>query len=153
MAGLTNRITDFLMEMMEENAEGMIEIGRNELAQRFSCAPSQINYVLTTRFTPYNGYYTESRRGGSGYIRIIRLERSPEEAVGDLIQSAVDTEITSDKAKSLLHSLFQQGILEKREYHIMSHAVDDRSFRAIPQETRNSVRADVLKNMLIVLLR
>ena len=73
MAGLSNYIERFIKEMLQEAEDGMIEIGRNDLADQFHCAPSQINYVLSTRFTPYKGYYIESRRGGSGYIKIMKL--------------------------------------------------------------------------------
>ena len=68
LAGISDRLERFLKELLEKSDNGIIEIGRNELANKFSCAPSQINYVLTTRFSSKNGYYIESRRGGSGYI-------------------------------------------------------------------------------------
>ena len=72
MAKISNSIEDFLLAMLKE-AEGSLEIQRSLLAERFDCAPSQINYVLTTRFTPYKGYYVESRRGGGGFIRITKV--------------------------------------------------------------------------------
>lgn len=73
MAGLTSEIEKFLKMMLEDSVDGMLEIGRNDLATRFDCAPSQINYVLSTRFTPYNGYLIESKRGGNGFIKIITV--------------------------------------------------------------------------------
>lgn len=153
MAGLTNRIEQFLLQMMEEGDEGMIEIGRNDLAQRFACAPSQINYVLTTRFTPYHGYYTESRRGGSGYIRIIRLERSPEELVEEVLDDVVQDAVTVDKARHILDSFLDQGLLTDRECQLMMLAMDDHALTDVPFAERNRVRARILRNMLIILLR
>jgi transcriptional regulator of stress and heat shock response len=74
MAGLSNIIERFIIDMIKDANNGVIEIQRNEMAQKFECAPSQINYVLSTRFTPYKGYYIESRRGGGGYIKIIKVK-------------------------------------------------------------------------------
>lgn len=73
MPRLSNIIEEFIKELLEETEDGIVEIQRNELADYFDCAPSQINYVLTTRFTPYMGYYVESRRGGGGYIKIVKV--------------------------------------------------------------------------------
>ena len=73
MAHLTSEIENFLKALLENSTDGMLEIGRNDLAIRFDCAPSQINYVLKTRFTPYNGYLIESKRGGNGFIKIITI--------------------------------------------------------------------------------
>ena len=72
---LSDTIEHFIKELMTQE-EPEVELRRNELAEYFSCAPSQINYVLATRFTPDNGYIIESRRGGGGYIRIVRIVRS-----------------------------------------------------------------------------
>ena len=73
MSDVSNNIEKFLLNMLNKTENGVLEIGRNVLASRFNCAPSQINYVLSTRFTPYRGYYIESRRGGAGYVRIVHL--------------------------------------------------------------------------------
>lgn len=153
MAGLTNRIEQFLLEMLEEGHDGSVEIVRNELAQRFECAPSQINYVLTTRFTPYNGYHTESRRGGAGYIRIIRLKQSPQELVRDVIVDAVKESITLDKARHIVEALRQKELLSERDVRLMQLALDDHALSAVVPEERNTVRAAILRNMLIILLR
>ncbi len=153
MAGLTNRIERFLLELFDEGDDGVVEIGRNDLAQRFDCAPSQINYVLTTRFTPYKGYYTESRRGGSGYIRIIRLERSPEELASAVIAETGDEELTLDKARRILNVFLERGMLSEREHRLMLLAMDNHALAGVPPEERNRVRSDILRNMLILLLR
>lgn len=153
MDGITGRIEQFLLEQLDFSGDGILEIGRNELAQQFNCAPSQINYVLTTRFTPYKGYYIESRRGGSGFIRIMRLERSAEKTVENLLYSIIKDEITCDKARHVLDALFDQEALTEHECKIMKHAIDDNALRCVPMEDRNSVRAQILKNMLLVFLR
>lgn len=153
MAGLTNRIERFLLGLMEERTDGILEIGRNDLAEQFECAPSQINYVLTTRFTPYKGYYIESRRGGSGYIRIIRLNRSQDATLEELIADIVEGEITCDKARHILNALEEREMITHRESAIMRHAVDDNALRMVESRFRNTLRGQILKNMLLVFLR
>lgn len=152
MAGLTNRIEHFLLEMLRNQEEGILEIGRNELAERFDCAPSQINYVLTTRFTPYKGYYIESRRGGAGYIRIIRLERSPEDVVSQTILDAIGDEITTDKAKHIIRAFYEQNLIDEQSENLMKLALDNQALHRVPLSRRNEIRADIFKNMLVALL-
>ena len=153
MSGLTGRIERFLLDLLNESDDGILEIGRNELAEQFSCAPSQINYVLKSRFTTYKGYYIESRRGGSGYIRISRMENREDELVNDLLDRVIQDEVTSDKAKHVLNALYEQEALNEREKTIMCHAIDDNALRCVPPDSRNYVRAGILKNMLLVFLQ
>lgn len=153
MAGLTGDIERFLLKMIDNTDDGIIEIGRNDLANRFDCAPSQINYVLSTRFSPYKGYYIESRRGGSGYIRIIRLEIDKSSNVSDIINNYIDDEITLDKSRDILESLRDEGIITSREYLLMMHSIDSKALKDIQPDDRNLVRASILKNILLVFLR
>ncbi|WP_425538209.1 CtsR family transcriptional regulator [Microaceticoccus formicicus] len=152
MSGLTNHIERFLKELLEES-EGIIEIGRNDLAEQFGCAPSQINYVLSTRFTPYKGYFIESRRGGSGYIKIIKLTRKKGSVIDLLLSETIGSEITKDKARMIIESLLDEGIITPREYHLMIHSTEDISLASVPGSLRNTVRAEIMKNMLLVFLR
>lgn len=153
MSGLTNEIEQFLLEMIRRSSNGVLEIGRNELADRFSCAPSQINYVLSTRFTPYKGYYIESRRGGSGYIRITRLQTDGNDMVNEVLDSVVKDEVTADKAKAILKALEERDALTETQRALMHHAIDDNALRDIVPAGRNRVRASILKNMLLVFLK
>lgn len=152
MSGLTGNIEKFLKSLLMES-EGSIEIGRNDLADHFGCAPSQINYVLSTRFTPYKGYYIESKRGGSGYIRIIELTVNADSSIRSLIEDGIGDSITKYKADSLINSLVEKKIASEKEALLMAHAVDDRALVSVPTEDRNKVRADILKNILIMYLR
>lgn len=152
MSGLTGNIEKFLKSLLMES-EGSIEIGRNELADHFGCAPSQINYVLSTRFTPYKGYYIESKRGGSGYIRIIELTVNVDSSIKSLIEDGIGDSITKYKADSLISSLVEKKIASEKEALLMTHAVDDRALVSVPTEDRNKIRADILKNILIMYLR
>jgi transcriptional regulator of stress and heat shock response len=151
MSGLSNIIERFIKEMLNETQNGIIEIQRNELAGRFECAPSQINYVLTTRFTPYRGYYIESRRGGGGYIKIIKVGIDEYKDINNIIMDTIGDSITKNKAYNIINGLIEEGILEKREGNIIKAAIGDRSLYSVDPSARNKIRADILKDILLIL--
>lgn len=152
MAGISNIIEEFLMQELDEK-DGLIEIGRNDLAHRFGCSPSQINYVLQTRFTPYKGYYTESKRGGLGYIKIIRLERVESKTIEDVLDELLGQDLTIDKAKNIIEVLKMEEILSEKEELIMLHAIDDRALQSVPQKLKAKVRREILYNMILAFAR
>ncbi len=149
MPRLSNLIEKFIKDMLNEAEDGIIEIGRNEMAERFGCAPSQINYVLTTRFTPYNGYYIESRRGGGGYIKIMKVTIE-EPKMRDLIKEAVGESITKNKAYNIIKGLREQDIISEREEAIMKASIEDTALSVVNTD-RNKLRASILRNMILVL--
>jgi transcriptional regulator CtsR len=151
MPGLSNIIEAFIKELLEE-ANGSIEIQRNELAEYFDCAPSQINYVLTTRFTPYKGYYIESKRGGGGYIKIIKVSIDDYEDINNIIVNAIGDSITKGKAYDIIDTLKDEKIITKRESDIIKASISDRALNC-ENNMRNSIRADILKNILLILLK
>ena len=151
MAGLTNIIERFIKEMISEAENGIIEIQRNELAQEFECAPSQINYVLTTRFTPYQGYYIESRRGGGGYIKIVKVGIDDYKDINNNIMETIGESITKNKAYNIIDGLYEADILELREAQIIKAAIGDRSLYSVESSSRNKIRADILKDILLIL--
>ncbi len=152
MPGMSNLIERFIKEMLEETEDGMIEIGRNELAEQFGCAPSQINYVLTTRFTPYKGYYIESRRGGGGYIKIIKVGIEEDENMEELIVNTIGSSITKNKAYHIIEGLIEEKIITSREGDVMKASIEDVALARVTSG-RNYLRADILKNMLLVLMK
>ncbi len=152
MAGLTNEIERWIHQLLRETENGIVEIGRNELAQHFGCAPSQINYVLTTRFTPYKGYTIESRRGGAGYIRIVKVTMDSEDILKDIVQNTIGDQITKYRALHIINRLVKDKICTKNEAMIMLQALEDTSLGRV-KDDRNSVRADMLRNMLMVFFR
>lgn len=152
MPGLSNIIEEFLKELIKEAENGIIEIQRNELAEQFDCAPSQINYVLTTRFTSYKGYYVESRRGGGGYIKIVKVEMDRDENINDLIINAIGNSITKNKAYNIIEGLEEEEFVTEREGNLMRIVIGDRVLNGV-KTYRNDLRADILRNMLLVLLR
>ncbi|MCF6461431.1 CtsR family transcriptional regulator [Clostridium sp. Cult3] len=152
MPGMSNLIERFIKEMLEQAEDGIIEIGRNELAEQFGCAPSQINYVLTTRFTPYRGYYIESRRGGGGYIKIVKVGIEEDEAMEDLIINAIGDSITKNKAYHIIEGLVEEEVVTLREGYLMKASIEDNALKNVTTG-RNQLRADILKNMLLILMR
>ena len=150
MPGISNMIERFLKEMFEGVDNGIIEIQRNELAEKFQCSPSQINYVLTTRFTPYKGYYIESRRGGGGYIKIMKVCINEFEDINHIIVSTIGEAITKSKAYHIIEGLIEEKIISIREGNIIKVAMGDGTLSKVDPSTRNELRADLLKNILLV---
>lgn len=151
MARLSDIIEDFIKEMFQENNKSELQIKRNELASYFSCAPSQINYVLTTRFTEDKGYYIESKRGGGGCIIIRRIEFTNNKNLKDLIVDRIGNSITCDNAINIIDGLIEMNLITERESIIMKIAINDRVFGNI-DTTKNMLRANILKNIIMVII-
>lgn len=146
MAQLSDTIEQFIKELLEGDAQ--VELRRNELAQHFGCAPSQINYVLATRFSVDHGYIIESRRGGGGYIRIVRMrERSPETLLSALLER-IGNSISEENAVALISNLMERKIVTKNEALLMRAAVG-RNALALPVSAKDVLRASVLSNMIV----
>lgn len=151
MPGLSNTIERFIKDLINE-ANGVVEIQRNELALYFDCAPSQINYVLSTRFTPYKGYYVESRRGGGGYIKIIKVSIDEYKDINHIIVNTIGDSITKNKAYHIIEGLVEEEIISTREGEIIKASIGDRALNC-DVNIRNSLRADILKNILLILVK
>lgn len=151
MAKISTIIEVFIKELLKE-ADGEIEIQRNELAEHFNCAPSQINYVLTTRFPSYKGYYIESRRGGGGYIRIVKVGINDYKDINNIIVNAIGDNITVSKARQILEVLKEEDLITVREMQIINAAICDRSLDC-NSDSKNTLRANILKNVLLVLVK
>lgn len=145
---LSNIIEAFIKEMLAENRE--IELQRNELATRFNCVPSQINYVIATRFSPERGYSVESRRGGGGYIRITRTAPENENLILHII-GTIGNSITASSATAVIKELFAAGLVSQKEAKIIMAALSDSSL-IIQRPERDIIRAKMLKNILVNLV-
>ena len=137
------------MEMLERQ-DGSAEIQRNELAGNLGCVPSQINYVITSRFTPEQGYIVESRRGGGGYIRISRVKMDKGTALMHIINSVGDS-LDKSAAEVMLRNMLQRSLLEMSAAKLIAAALSDRTLRQVEQDKRDALRADLFKNMLLTL--
>jgi transcriptional regulator CtsR len=150
VARLSDIIENFIKNMLVENGGNQIQIQRNELADQFRCAPSQINYVLTTRFSYDKGYVIESRRGGGGYIVIKQIAYDKSEERNNMIYEVIGDSITNYNSVTLLESLYESKLITEREFEIIKIAINDRTLSEA--EDRNSIRANILKAMLMVVL-
>ena len=145
--GTSDRIARFILDVLER-ADGTAELQRSSLADRFGCVPSQINYVIATRFSPERGYMVESRRGGGGYIRITRVQPDASQFIMHTV-NAVGRELDKPTADALLHNAVNAGALEVPFARLIAAAVSERALHAVPAEIRKTVRSSIFKQMLL----
>lgn len=143
---LSNLIENFIKEMIDEES-GVIELQRNELALRFNCVPSQINYVISTRFSPERGYIVESRRGGGGYIKIRRAGGDKENYIKKVI-SLIGDYLSQTDMNAIVQNLYELDMLSEREGKIIIAALRDNAIAVNPPQ-RDFIRAKMLKNILV----
>ena len=146
---LSDMLTEYILKMLE--SEDNAEIRRNELADHFGCVPSQINYVLTSRFTPEQGYIVESRRGGGGYIRITRIRADKSTALMHIIKSIGD-ELDNITAQVMINNLKSASIINDETARILLSAGAERTLSSVPPALRARMRASLFKNILITLV-
>lgn len=144
---ISDSVANYILELLNQ-AGGIAEIQRNELAGLLGCVPSQINYVLTSRFTPEQGYMVESRRGGGGYIRITRLNLSKADMIMHIINGIGDS-LDGASARAILENMVQSRVLDRSAGELMAAALSEKSLLAVPRELRDTVRAMLCKNMLL----
>lgn len=140
--GISDKIETFICELVK-NDDGWVELGRNEFAGIFNCVPSQINYVMRTRFTPERGYAVESRRGGGGYIRIRRIAAD----AGSVIE-AIPGKVTQEQACEILRLAAQCGMTDMKTAGVIAAGVTDSAL-----DGEDIIRAALLKAMLSVAVR
>jgi len=146
---LSDAIEQFIKTMLTQD-EPEVELKRNELAEYFGCAPSQINYVLSTRFTPDHGYIIESRRGGGGYIRIFRMQQDTREQLLYLLNERIGDSIDPLSADHLIQQLFEREIVSRNEASLMKAAISPQALSLpVTTDMKNALRAKILKTMLM----
>ncbi len=150
MANISDLIENFLIQMLADG--NIISISRNELATYFSCAPSQINYVLTTRFTPDRGYIIESHRGGGGYINLVRLDENRDELLDELMNLPINQGLTFTRALQILDRLTADEILTKKEAGLIAATMSDKALIA-PAVAKDGLRAGIMRSVAAALLR
>ena len=147
MRNISDIIEGYLKEVIELEGQGLIEIKRNELAKQFACAPSQINYVINTRFTTEHGYFVESKRGGGGYIRILRVTIHSKKNVLDEIEEQIGAAIAQTNAERIIYRLLDEDIVSEREASLMKAAMDRTTLQLV-LPIRDEVRARLMRAML-----
>jgi len=144
---ISDIIENYLKQVMKMNETEIVEIKRNEIADKFQCVPSQINYVINTRFTIEKGYVVESKRGGGGYIRIIKVHSYDHAHLIDQLISLIQSRIPQNNAEDIIYRLVEEEIINNREARIMLSVID-RSVLYIELPHRDELRARMLKAML-----
>jgi len=152
MRNISDIIEQYLKNILHTSPGGLVEIQRNDLADQFQCVPSQINYVISTRFSLEKGFVVESKRGGGGYIRIQKVDMPKQIGILEHILRTVLDEIDQDSAEGLIYQLEDAGYVNKREANLLKAAIS-RDSLLIKLPLRDQVRAIMLKNMLVSLLR
>ena len=147
---ISDLVAQYITEMLDEQ-DGAAEIRRNEVAHQLGCVPSQINYVITSRFTPEQGYIVESRRGGGGYIRITRIN-APRQTMLMHIVNSIGKTLDKASAEAMITNMLARGMIDESTARLIAAAVSERSYIDVPQQYRDSLRAAVFKNMLLAVL-
>ena len=147
---ISDYIASIIEEMLREGG-GSAEVKRNDLALRIGCVPSQINYVITSRFTPERGYVIESRRGGGGYIRIIKKEFDRNDYLMHFFH-AIGGELTESDAAAYLSNLLGSGAVTEREAALVAAATSNSALSSLPPSVRNSLRADIYRHIILSLI-
>lgn len=145
---LSDIIAAEINRLLDESVDNTAEIQRNDFASRLGCVPSQINYVLSSRFIPEHGFMVESRRGGGGYVRITRVSLDGSSALMHLV-NAIGSEIDDATVRIILENCCNGGVLDCGTAKLMYSAVSTPVMREIPVPFRDTVRAAILKQMLL----
>jgi len=150
MRNISDIIEGYLKQVLEMSDVDHVEIKRSEIADKFQCVPSQINYVINTRFTIERGYIVESKRGGGGYIRIMKVESHDSADLIDQLLSLIHNRVSQASAEDLITRLIHEEVITNREAKIMLSVID-RSVLYIDLPYRDELRARMLKAMLTTL--
>ena len=148
---LTDMIAQMIEEMLNEG-NGILELQRNEMANRIGCVPSQISYVISSRFTPERGYIIESRKGGGGCIRIVRKQMGKSEYLMHFF-CAIGNAIDEGEANAYLCNLADTGLLSPEGLSLARAALSNSALATISPTHRSIVRAGIFKQMILSLMK
>ncbi|HPX93656.1 MAG TPA: CtsR family transcriptional regulator [Bacillota bacterium] len=147
MSSLTDMIEKVILDLIEEQ-DGSCELSRNAFASELQVAPSQITYVITTRFSHRQGYMVESRRGGSGYVRITRVPYSEEAEYLMHLARSVSDQLSQHEANVMINQLMELELVPRKMLLLMKASLSDASLRQISLPMRSRVRSDLFRQML-----
>ena len=150
MPNVSDIIENFILSTMGNSSD--INLSRNELADFFNCAPSQINYVLTTRFNLNRGYIIQSQRGGGGFIKIVKLKDFDNHYVYKIIEETLSKPISYKDAIYILEDLISKSFINKTQAQAISYAITDKAL-SNPIKIEGQLRANILKNFLVNIMR
>lgn len=150
MKNISDVIEAYLKKIIQSSNSDVIEIKRSEIADRFECVPSQINYVINTRFTIEKGYIVESKRGGGGFIRIIRLRPKSKHQLIDEMMVLAKNRLSQQAGNDLIERLFEEKLITEREAWLMSKIMH-RDILSVPLPLRDEIRAKIFQQLLMTL--
>lgn len=150
MKNISDIIEAYLKKHLSGSHKETIEIKRHEIAEKFQCVPSQINYVINTRFTIEKGYIVESKRGGGGYIRIIKIQASDNANLIEQLIALVGQKLPQQAAENLIIRLLEEEAISEREARLMISVID-RETITVDLPMRDELRAKLLKAMFVTL--
>lgn len=151
MGNISDVIEKFLKDIIQMSTNGEIEVQRSALAEKFQCVPSQINYVISTRFSLDQGFLVESKRGGGGYIRIKKLEIESDKSFYDALNQIIGGEITQSAAIDVIDRLRDENYLYEREYELVKTIIS-RDVLTLPIPHRDQIRSNILKAIIRIIL-
>lgn len=152
MGTIADEIERYIKRILDASQNGVVELQRNELALKFSCVPSQINYVLSTRFTVEQGYIVESRRGGGGYVRIVKAYVNDDSELSSLIKQLQGKMLNQYAGEGLVQKLVENEFLTEREGLLIKTIINDEVLNGQAKDS-NLLRADILSAVLLTLLK
>lgn len=148
MQAMSDAIADYIEQQLDATG-GAIELRRNEVAVVFGCTPSQITYVLQTRFTLIQGYRIESRRGGGGFVRIWRLSAEEADGLGELVRAKLNEPMSSRQAQEIVEGLVRMGTVDRAAGRLMISAISEEALRGVERRQAAAIRSRVLRQMLM----
>ncbi len=143
---MSDVIEEFIKDLFDDDNQ-LVEIQRNELAEHFNCVPSQINYVISTRFKPSQGYYVESKRGGGGHITIKKVNSTKSDYFMHIIKN-IGEEMTSNDVDILINDFLTYNLITKEEAKLLKVATSD-NVLLLAKDVKDKLRAKIFKNMLL----
>lgn len=150
MHNMSDIIEQYLKQLLEEATDDVVEIKRAHIAEKFDCVPSQLNYVIKTRFTNEHGYQIESKRGGGGYIRITKIESNDKSAFLNHLKKLTGKQLSQQNAERIIAGLYDNELITLREKKlIMSTIHRDTLMMEVPY--RDYIRANILQNVLAII--
>lgn len=152
MRNLSDQIEHYLIRLLQKSPDGIVVVQRNELAEVFQCAPSQINYVLSTRFTAERGYMIESRRGGGGFLRLVKLNLEDQDELMLIVSDLIGEEISQPQADGILTRLWEGNIISDRELALLK-AIINRDTLRLDLPERDVLRARIMRTVLLTIIR
>ena len=146
---ISDIIEDFIMSSLDD--DDFIELSRNDLAKFFSCVPSQINYVLNTRFTVNRGFVVESQRGGGGYIKLMRVQDNDNNFLKNALEIC-NQPLNIIQSHQLIKNMQERKLVSSKEAELIKSAISGKALNN-PINIENILRANIMKQIILSIMK